>query len=248
MGHSGSSEGRRTSARAQAGPARRADEAVQSSDPSAESTPLGRRARKARATRLALFEAGLAAFEHRPLGVVSVLDITEASDVAKGVFYLHFRGKDEYLIALWEFVQGAFLAGAAERVDPCRSRRARLEGATAYFFGRIEGAARECRFWLRMASYFGDEIGEPGRMHRLRQEYLRQLAVLLAGAPPSVVGAPELHVASVVDGACWGLISRALQLDASPLDEAGFVRAVAGAVRALERERLGEGRCGSAGL
>jgi len=70
---------------------------------------MGRRARKALATRNAVFEAGLTAFENRPVGVVSVLDITEASDVAKGVFYIHYRGKDEFLIALWEFVQRTLL-------------------------------------------------------------------------------------------------------------------------------------------
>ena len=47
--------------------------------------PLGRRARKALAVRQALFDAGLSAFERQPIGLVSILDITEAADVAKGV-------------------------------------------------------------------------------------------------------------------------------------------------------------------
>jgi AcrR family transcriptional regulator len=57
-------------------------------------------ARKVLAVRQARFDAGLAAFERQPISLVSILDITEAADVAKGVFHLHFRSKDEYLLAL----------------------------------------------------------------------------------------------------------------------------------------------------
>ena len=83
-----------------------------------------------------MFEVGLTAFENRPIGVVSVLDITEATDVAKGVFYLHFRGKDEYLIALWEFVQRTFLDAIRQRLDSCRSQRARIEGAVRHYHSK----------------------------------------------------------------------------------------------------------------
>ena len=71
----------------------------------------GRRARKAAATRRALFDAGLEAVGRRPFGVVSVLDLTDAVDVAKGVFYLHFKSKDEFLIELLRDVLGQFLEG-----------------------------------------------------------------------------------------------------------------------------------------
>lgn len=200
---------------------------------------LGRRARKAIATRQALFQSGLTAFEHRPLGVVSVLDITEASDVAKGVFYLHFRAKDEYLIALWDFVQNNFLAALRARVEPSRSRRARTDAAVVHYFDLIAEAPRECRFWLRMASYFGDELGEPGQMSRLRHDFRRRLAALLARTTEESVTTRELRTATVLDGTSWGLISEALQLDgqgsSAALDRAVFVRAVTSAIRALER-------------
>jgi len=197
--------------------------------------PLGRRARKALATRNAMFEAGLNAFQNRPVGVVSVLDITEASDVAKGVFYLHFRSKDEYLIALWEFVQRSFLDAMRQELSSCRSRRARVEGVVEHYHGMIEGSPRECRFWLRMSSYFGDEIGQPGQLSRLRHDYLQQLAALIGGVTMEEVGGHEMELATLVDGTCWGLISQTVQLGVPALEGGTFARAVASAVRSLSR-------------
>ena len=196
---------------------------------------LGRRARKALATRNAMFEAGLTAFEHRPVAVVSVLDITEASDVAKGVFYLHFRGKDEYLIELWQFVQRNFLDALRQRLARCRSRRARVDGAVAHYHAMVDGSPRKCRFWLRMSSYFGDEIGQPGQMSLLRQEYLQQLAGLIEGVALDGVDPAAIQVATVLDGASWGLISQALQLDVAPFGRDAFVKIVSSAIRALPR-------------
>lgn len=197
---------------------------------------LGRRARKALATRNSMFDVGLTAFENRPIGVVSVLDITEAADVAKGVFYLHFRGKDEYLIALWEFVQRTFLDAVRQKLDSCRSRRARMEAAVRHYQSMIAEAPRECRFWLRMSSYFGDEIGQPGQMSRLRQEYLQHLAALIGGVTMEEVDTREVQIATAVDGACWGLISQSVQLGVSTLDEERFIRAVTSALRSLLRD------------
>ena len=182
-----------------------------------------------------MFDVGLSAFENRPIGVVSVLDITEAADVAKGVFYLHFRGKDEYLIELWEFVQRTFLDAIRQKLETCRSRRARIEGAARHYHGMIAEAPRECRFWLRMSSYFGDEIGQPGQMSRLRQEYLQQLAALIGGVTMERVATREVQVATILDGACWGLISQAVQLGVTVLDEEGFIKAVTSAIRPLHR-------------
>jgi len=199
----------------------------------AEEPPLGRRARKALATRNSMFTVGLAAFEHRPIGVVSVLDITEAADVAKGVFYLHFRGKDEYLIALWEYVQRNFLDALRQKLDACRSRRARIEGLVRHYHEMIAESPHEVRFWLRMSSYFGDEIGQPGQLSRLRQEYLQQLAAQIGGVRMEEVGTDEVQVATVVDGTCWGLISQDVQLGITALDGETFVKAVTSAVRSI---------------
>lgn len=212
-------------------------ESAVAADSSSADPPLGRRARKALATRTAMFEAGLSAFEHRPTGLVSVLDITEAADVAKGVFYLHFRGKDDYLIALWEYVHRSFLDSLRERTAACDTKRARIEAAARYYRGMLADAPRRCRYWLRMSSYFGDEIGQPGEMSRRRQEYLRQLAALLGDVRAEDVEPADLRAASTLDGASWGLICQTLQLGVVEPDEERFVRAITSAVEALESTR-----------
>jgi len=53
--------------------------------------PDRRRAR----TRGALLEAGVRLFSLRPIEAVSVDEITETADIAKGSFYNHFNDKDE---------------------------------------------------------------------------------------------------------------------------------------------------------
>jgi AcrR family transcriptional regulator len=198
---------------------------------------LGRRARKALATRQALFDAGLAAFRDRPLAVVSVLDLTEAADVAKGVFYLHFHSKDEYLLALWEHVTLGFLDALASRLAglPARAPE-RIEAVAAHYRDTMEQAPRVSRFWLRMSSYFADELGRPGQSETLRRDYLERLAALVAGVPPAEVRPRDLRLAAVVDGCGWGLTSQAFHHARDALDGEAFVVAMRGAAGSVPPE------------
>lgn len=177
---------------------------------------------------------GLVAFENRPIGLVSVLDITEAADVAKGVFYLHFGSKDEYLVALWKHVQKALLAGLRQKLDGCSSGLARIEVVARHYHGMIAHAPRECRFRLRMSSYFGDEIGQPGQLTRLRREYLEELAALLHDVPMEDVGPREIRSATIIHAVSWGLILQAIHSEDHVLDESSFIKAVTGTARSLE--------------
>jgi AcrR family transcriptional regulator len=195
---------------------------------------LGRRARKALAARKAMFEAGLAGFERQPIGLVSVLDITEAADVAKGVFYLHFQSKDEFIIALWEDVQRSFLdaiRGAVSGIDATGERLKRIAGQYAVL---ARDNPRAARFWLRVSGYLFDEIGQPGRLGHLRHQFLQQLAALLAGAAIEEVSERDLELAGVLDACGWGLISQAGQLGHPPPDQERFARIVAGAAGVLD--------------
>jgi AcrR family transcriptional regulator len=190
--------------------------------------PLGRRARKALAVRQALFESGLTAFERQPIGLVSILDITEAADVAKGVFYLHFKSKDDYLLALWEEVQGRLLDAARTAMIDCREKGDRIDFVTRAFIAFVGEASAAARFWIRMSGYFPDEIGEPGHLMRIRQEYTQQLAALIAGKTVSRLSARDLRVATLVDAICWAAISAEIQQGEPLLD----ARALIGVVRA----------------
>jgi AcrR family transcriptional regulator len=193
--------------------------------------PLGRRARKAAAVRRALFDAGLAAFERQPLGLVSILDITEAADVAKGVFYLQFRGKDDFLMALWEDRQRVFLDAVRMAVSSCGTDRERLQAAIREYARTATASPATARFWLRMSGYFSDEIGQPGELTRLRQEYLEQLAATIGDVKLEKITARDLEVAALIDACSWAIISHAIQLGSSLPDEALFVAIVRGAVQ-----------------
>ncbi len=205
-----------------------------SPEPAAERTPLapvGRRARKALATRRALFDAGLAAFARQPLGLVSVLDITEAADVAKGVFYLHFPSKDDYLLALWEDVQNRFIDDLRRATDGVRARNARLDAALNRVLAFADRAPEASRFWIRMASHSDGEIGEPGQIARLRRAYLNALATILAGGRGSGTDAIDIRDAVLVDAIGWGVIT-VQQVDGAPVRPAEtMVRIMRSALR-----------------
>lgn len=170
------------------------------------SEPLSRRQRKARATRAALFEAGLTAFDRQPLGLVSVLDITEAADVAKGVFYLHFKSKDEYLLAILEHLQLQLLERMNAAVESTRGRTRRLGALIRAYHGAASDDPRGAHFMLRMSSYTRDEIGPPGRLHELRAAFVRRVAALLTGRGESAVDARTLRIAERVDALSWALL------------------------------------------
>jgi AcrR family transcriptional regulator len=193
--------------------------------------PLGRRARKAAAVRRALFDAGLAAFERQPLGLVSILDITEAADVAKGVFYLQFRSKDDFLMALWEDRQRVFLDAVRTAVSSSGSDRERLQAAIREYARTATTSPATVRFWLRMSGYFADEIGQPGELTRLHQEYLEQLAATIGDVKLEEITPRDLEVATLVDACSWAIISRAIQLGSPLPDEALFIEVVRGAVQ-----------------
>lgn len=197
--------------------------------------PLGRRARKAMAVRQSLFTAGLAAFERQPIGLVSILDITEEADVAKGVFYLHFKSKDEYLLALWEDVRRSFMDGVRAATMECRSQSARVE-ATVRQFARLPGnSPGAARFWIRMSSYFPDEVGEPGHLARIQQEYVQQLAANLAGQTFEGLTPGDVRAALLADSICWAVINTSVTTGESLCDEKTLVHIVASAIKTAVR-------------
>lgn len=196
------------------------------------SEPLGRRARKALAARQSMLEAGLDAFAREPIDLVSILAVTEAADVAKGVFYLHFRSKDEFLVELWEHVQRTFLDQVRARLAGLRSQRQRNEAAARQYFAASRDTPRECRFRLRMSSYLADEIGQTGQLTRIRTEFLEQLAGLLTAQATERVSPEDLALAILVDSCAWGLLTTWLTTGTAAPSEDLLVAAVSGAARA----------------
>jgi len=192
--------------------------------------PLGRRERKALAVRQALFDAGLTAFERQPVGLVSVLDITETADVAKGVFYLQFRSKDDYLLALWEEVQKRFLSTARPLVEKRRSPDARLEAMVDSLRAFVRSSPAAARFWLRMSGYFPDEIGEPGHVSNLRRNYIHCLAELMSGRPSDRPVPADIERAEVFDVLGWAAVGAELREGTPRIDAVALVKATQAAL------------------
>jgi len=198
-------------------------------EPEGSDRPLGRRERKALAAKRALLEAGLQAFERRPIAVVSVLDITEAADVAKGAFYLHFGSKDEYLLALWQEAQGRFLRRVRDAVEPLKSARERRKAVIGAFAKVAETHPEAVAFLMRMSSFLSDEIGPPGELLSIRRKYLAELAELIG---PVEAGVSAMEIARVIDALSWGLIRQDLRLEQPPRSPDELIAIVSPAVEA----------------
>ncbi len=171
--------------------------------------PSARRERKARLVRTALLDAGFAAFATHPLTLVSVFDITERADVAKGVFYLHFASKDDFLLELLREVHRRFheLLADLEESDT-------IAGLIAAYARFARTHSSETRYWIRSESYAPDEIGQPGDLAAIRAQHLSTLAGRLAPRPTVAdrLDAGALH------GACLGVLcTLGLEADLSSL-------------------------------
>jgi AcrR family transcriptional regulator len=66
--------------------------------PQPTTVPLSRRERKKERTRQEIYRAAMELFVARGYDAVTVEDICEAADVAKGTFFLHFPTKDALLL------------------------------------------------------------------------------------------------------------------------------------------------------
>jgi AcrR family transcriptional regulator len=78
---------------------------------------LGRRERKKQQTRLSIQTHALRLFTERGFENTTIQDITEAADVAKRTFFLHFSSKEDVLVSDPEARIAAFLAAVAARPD-----------------------------------------------------------------------------------------------------------------------------------
>jgi AcrR family transcriptional regulator len=106
---------------------------------------MGRRQRRAAATRLRLFRCALRLFAKRGFQNVTVEDITEAADVGKGTFFNYFESKDHVLGVMAE-VQLGKARDAASRAflnnQPIYAVLRRLARRLAEEPGRSPGLAR----------------------------------------------------------------------------------------------------------
>jgi len=70
--------------------------------------PAGRRQRRSAELRRRIFDAALRLFAERGYAATTVEAITEAADVGKGTFFLHFPSKEHVLVAFGAMQQGKY--------------------------------------------------------------------------------------------------------------------------------------------
>lgn len=71
--------------------------------------PLGEREQNKRQTREALLDAGLAEFREKGLDAPSLDGICARAGFTRGAFYVHFKDREEFLVAAMEKLLGTFL-------------------------------------------------------------------------------------------------------------------------------------------
>ena len=106
---------------------------------------MGRRQRRAAATRLRLFRCALRLFAKHGFQNVTVEDITEAADVGKGTFFNYFESKDHVLGVMAEIQLGKVReasSGAPLNKLPIYAVLRRLAKRLAEEPGRSPGLAR----------------------------------------------------------------------------------------------------------
>ena len=100
-----------------------------SARPGAHRPVANRGARQRQRTADALMHAGERLFGTRPVEGVTIDQIVDAADVAKGSFYNHFEDKEEFAVAVYELIRGdcefhIFAANRGVRSAPVRIVRA----------------------------------------------------------------------------------------------------------------------------
>ncbi|MDP3857978.1 MAG: TetR/AcrR family transcriptional regulator [Stagnimonas sp.] len=155
-------------------------------------------ARDPEPTREKLLRAGEQLAAEHSLGELRVDAITALSGVAKGTFYVHFKTRADYLVALHRRFHdrlAASIDGALARQPPGRARL--LAGSLAYLDGCLaEGALKALLLGARVEPDIQQEVArQNARFGKLAAQDLARLH----GPEPAQTG--RLWVAMVAEAA-----------------------------------------------
>jgi len=96
-------------------------------------------------TRRALIAAGLTEFAQHGLDLPSLDAICSRAGYTRGAFYVHFRDRDDFLVAVMEYVIGTFIDAVIATGDEAHDLERTIEhfaaAATAALAARSAGAA-----------------------------------------------------------------------------------------------------------
>lgn len=155
-------------------------------------------ARDPEPTRAKLLRAGEQLAAEHSLGELRVEAITARSGVAKGTFYVHFKTRADYLVALHRRFHerlAAGIDGALARQPPGRARL--VAGSLAYLDGCLaEGALKALLLGARVEPGIQQEVArQNARFGKLAAQDLAQLQI------PNPAQTARLWVAMVAEAA-----------------------------------------------
>lgn len=141
------------------------------------SQELTRRARKKEETRERIFQAALELFRRRGFDAVTVEEICDRADVAKGTFFNHFPRKEgvfAFLAEQWQVEAAGRAAAILAQPGAALERLIDMFVEFAEFYERERGlAAHMLQEWGRQLRSPDDEIWR--RWNQLGQEVIRRL-------------------------------------------------------------------------
>ena len=99
-------------------------------------------AERSEATRARLLRHARAVFEKRGYGAASVADIVNASGLARGTFYVHFKSKREIFIAVVHSVRADLLEGQMRPMEGTGTLRDTVRFAIEQYLAAYKTSAR----------------------------------------------------------------------------------------------------------
>jgi TetR/AcrR family transcriptional regulator, transcriptional repressor for nem operon len=127
------------------------------------------RAQTKAATRQALLHAGAELFAERGLDAPSLDDICARAGKTRGAFYVHFRDRDDFLVAVMDEVGTSYLAGVfAAGLQPTVRRFVDSIAAGEYPLMRPDGVR------------FHQLLDACSRSPRIRERYVRLVELAIA--------------------------------------------------------------------
>jgi len=99
-------------------------------------------AERSEATRVRLLRAARGVFERRGYGAASVADIVNASGLARGTFYVHFKSKREIFIAVVHAVRADLLEGQMRPMEGTGTVREATRFAIEHYLKAFKASAR----------------------------------------------------------------------------------------------------------
>ena len=99
-------------------------------------------AERSEATRNRLLRAARSVFEKRGYGAASVADIVNASGLARGTFYVHFKSKREIFLAVVHAVRADLIAGQMRPMEGSGTLRDTIRFAIEQYLQAYKASAR----------------------------------------------------------------------------------------------------------